>query len=60
MKANEGNNNEDKELTNPNAFFEHIQESEKNLNEMKSKNEEETKKAKEVEKTKTNTSSLVI
>ena len=32
---NEGNNNEDKELTNPNAFFEHIQETEKNLSEMK-------------------------
>ena len=31
----EGNNNEDKELTNPNAFFEHIQETEKHLSEMK-------------------------
>lgn len=31
----EGINNEDKELTNPNAFFEHIQETEKHLSEMK-------------------------
>ena len=37
-------NNDDKELTNPNAFFEHIQESEKNLNEMKAKNEDEDNK----------------
>ena len=52
VKEEEENKNEDEscsevnneELTNPNAFFEHIQESEKNLNEMKSKNEEETKK----------------
>ena len=39
----EGNNNEDKELTNPNAFLEHIQETEKNLSEMKISSNNEIK-----------------
>ena len=41
----EGNNNEDKELTNPNAFLEHIQETEKNLSEMKVSSNNEIKEA---------------